>query len=97
MGRIGLGEFNIGKVKEGSRNTAIFALVSKGIKRVKTFCGCTSYTRETDSKGDTVLKVIYKAQEIPKHLQNLPVSKKVIVYYESGNFEELHIKGIVIK
>jgi len=89
----------IGDVIEGSVNKIVFLMAGKysEAKKVKAFCGCTSYTRKKNSKGEFLLSVTFRAKKVPKHLPELPFSRKLNVYYNNGTFEDVFIKGTIKK
>ena len=88
---------DFGSVKRNTSKEIIFT-AEKTIPTVVDIsvgCGCTKVKWYQDTK---ILKVIYKAGEIPNQvIGNQDVSKTVTMYYKDGTEETLTIKGIKIR
>lgn len=85
---------NFGSVKRNTSKEIIFT-AERNIPKVVDItvgCGCTKVKWYEDSR---ILKVTYKAGEIPNQvIGNQDITKTVTLYYKDGNEETLTIKGI---
>lgn len=86
---------NLGEVKAHSSRTVYFyAIKPVDIKEMKSSCGCTKpeyYSKEYR------IKVIYKADALPAHLESQTIRTHVFITYDDDSTEKLYINLTKVK
>lgn len=90
---------DIGEIEENGFIDLVFLGTDSTpkIKNIKAGCGCTKVKYDKDSNS---ILATYNAGVIPYHLRDKgiqEISKRIYVYYENGESEELFITGKKIK
>ncbi len=88
----------IGEIIENRKEVIIFKANDNipKILSINPSCGCTM---PIYNKSEKELVVKFKAGEIPKHLNSdsYITSKKINIYYDNGNMDQLLFKCTIIK
>jgi hypothetical protein len=88
---------NIGNVRKGKTIIVDFeALITiPVITNIISSCGCARTTYDVNTR---ILKVVYKAGNIPKHITgNQVINTTISVYYNDHTSEILTIKGLKLR